>query len=429
MLAGAGSATRPQLAALAGLSKPTVSAAVAELERTRLAARSGTAHGATGRSAALYRLGPAAGCVLAIDLGSTHTAVRACALDGTILAARTTYGGGTGPADSARAEPGGEIRPGGIGLVEPGGEIRPGGIGLVEPGGEIRPRGTGRAEPDSVTRPADSARATPAVGTRPRDTVRAVLDELDPGTVRAVVIAVPDVVREVAALGPRPATPAIAAAVDALDLPPGVAVHIENNVNCAALAELHEGAARGRHTFGYLQVGHGIGLGIVVGGQVLRGAGGAAGEIARLPYPWAQGQDSVLEGMEEYAGAGSLMRRVAAGWSDEDGPAPRDAAELFALAGDGHATARRYVDTHAREVGRLAAATTAVLDPGLIVLGGGIGANPRLLPGVRAELARLSWPTEVVGSEVGDNGTVAGAARLAVAGGIQTVTQAAAAKD
>ncbi|MET9381721.1 ROK family protein [Streptomyces sp. NPDC002928] len=384
VLAGAGHATRPQLAALAGLSKPTVSAAVAELERARLATRSGTAHGATGRSAALYRLGPAAGSVLAIDLGSTHTAVRACALDGTVLAARTTYGGDSSPTD--------------------------------------------------ITAPTDA---------RPRDTVRAVLDGLEPGSVRAVVIAVPDVVRDVAGVGPcsaapvppaiaitaLPATPAIAAAVAALDLPPGAAVHIENNVNCAALAELHEGAARGRHTFGYLQVGHGIGLGIVVGGQVLRGAGGAAGEIARLPYPWAQGQDSVLEGMEEYAGAGSLMRRVAAGWTDEDGPAPRDAAELFALAGDGHATARRYVDTHAREVGRLAAATTAVLDPGLIVLGGGIGANPQLLPGVRAELARLSWPTEVVGSEVGDSGTVAGAARLAVAGGIQTVTQAAGAKD
>ena len=72
--------------------------------------------------------------------------------------------------------------------------------------------------------------------------------------------------------------------------------------------------------------------------------------------------------------------------------------------------------------------SAAVMDPGLIVLGGGTGADPQLLPGVRAELARLSWPTEVVSSVVGDTGTVAGASRLAVAHGIQTVTGAVRAK-
>ncbi|MET9872928.1 hypothetical protein ABZZ16_43890, partial [Streptomyces sp. NPDC006386] len=64
VLAGAGTATRPQLAAGAGLSKPTVSTAVAELEAVELAAHSGRASGSTGRSAAVYRLGPAAGAVL-----------------------------------------------------------------------------------------------------------------------------------------------------------------------------------------------------------------------------------------------------------------------------------------------------------------------------------------------------------------------------
>ncbi|MEU3093224.1 ROK family protein, partial [Streptomyces massasporeus] len=89
---------------------------------------------------------------------------------------------------------------------------------------------------------------------------------------------------------------------------------------------------------------------------------------------------------------------------------------------------QQVVDAHAADVGRLAAAVAAVLDPGLIVLGGGTGADPQLLPGVRAELARLSWPTEVVSSVVGDTGTVAGASRLAVAHGIQTVTGAVRAK-
>ncbi|WP_260327197.1 ROK family transcriptional regulator [Streptomyces sp. TLI_185] len=361
VLAEAGSATRPQLASLAGLSKPTVSSAVAELESARLAAHSGTASGGTGRSAAVYGLGPAAGAVLAVDLGPALTRVRGCALDGTLLAQAT--------------------------------------------------------------------------GTREEaaDVVREALVALPAGApLRTVVVAVGDVTaREKEGARMRPATAKAGPVFDAMAvaLPPGVPVHLENNVNCAALAELHEGAARGRHTFGYLRIGVGIGLGIVVGGQVLRGANGAAGELARLPYPWDDGREPRHEALEEYIGARSLLRRAAEAWPYEDGPCPRTAEQLFALAGEGRAAARAVIGRHATDVGRLAAAVTAVLDPGLIVLGGSTGADPQVLPGVRAELARLSWPTEVVSSTVGDLGTVVGAARLAVSRGVQTVTEAAGAKD
>jgi predicted NBD/HSP70 family sugar kinase len=358
VLAGAGRATRPQLAAACGLSKPTVSLAVAELEAAGLAARAGTANGATGRSAAVYRLGPRAGCVLAVDLGSTHTEGRGCALDGAVLAVQGTDN-------------------------------------------ELRPA-------DAVHTVIDALRAAAA------------------GPLRAVVVAVPDVAGQDADGLVRPATARIRGAVEALALPAGVPVGIENNVNCAALAELHEGAARDRDRagFGYLQIGYGIGLGIVLGGQMLRGANGAAGEVARLPYPWAAAQQPRHEGLEAYAGARSLIARAAVAWRPDegDGPVPHTAEELFSLAARGHATAAALVAGHAAEVGRLAAAVVAVLDPGLIVLGGGIGANPQLLPGVRAELARLSWPTEVVSSVLGNSGTVLGATRLAVARGIQNVT-------
>ncbi|MCX4767108.1 ROK family protein [Streptomyces sp. NBC_01275] len=361
VLAQAGSATRPQLATLARLSKPTVSGAVAELEGARLAAHSGTASSGTGRSAAVYRLGPAAGAVLAVDLGPALTRVRGCALDGTLLAEATT------------------------------------------------------AREDAA------------------DAVREALAALPDGVpLRSIVVAVGDVAtRDGRGSGMRPATAKAGPVFDAVAvaLPQGVPVHLENNVNCAALAELHEGAARGRHTFGYLRIGVGIGLGIVVGGQVLRGANGAAGELSRLPYPWDDGREPHQEALEEYIGARSLLRRAAEAWQRADGPCPRTTERLFALAGEGAATARALVGRHATDVGRLAAAVTAVLDPGLIVLGGSTGADPQLLPGVRAELARLSWPTDVVSSTVGDSGTVTGAARLAVARGVQTVTDAAGAKD
>ncbi|MEU9393345.1 ROK family transcriptional regulator [Streptomyces sp. NPDC048324] len=361
VLARAGSATRPQLASLAGLSKPTVSSAVAELESAGLAAHSGTASSGTGRSAAVYRLGPAAGAVLAVDLGPALTRVRGCALDGTLLAEAT----------------------------------------------ESREQAA--------------------------EAVREALDALPAGApLRAIVVAVGDVTaRDDEGAGVRPATAKAGPVFDAVAvaLPPGVPVHLENNVNCAALAELHEGAAHGRETFGYLRIGVGIGLGVVIGGQVLRGANGAAGEVARLPYPWDDGREPRHEALEEHVGARSLLRRAAEAWREEDGPCPRTTEELFCLAGEGRGAARAVVGRHAADIGRLAAAVTAVLDPGLIVLGGGTGAYPQLLPGVRAELERLSWPTEVVSSTLGDLGTVVGAARLAVARGVQTVTEAAHAKD
>ncbi|MEV6760401.1 ROK family transcriptional regulator [Streptomyces sp. NPDC051105] len=361
VLAQAGSATRPQLASLAGLSKPTVSAAVAELEGARLATHSGTASGGTGRSAAVYGLGPASGSVLAVDLGPARTRVRGCALDGTLLAEAAT------------------------------------------------PR------------------------TRAADAVREALAALPAGApLRAIVVAVGDVTApDLAGTGMRPATAKAGPVFDAVSvaLPPGAPVHLENNVNCAALAELHEGAARGRHTFGYLRIGVGIGLGIVIGGQVLRGANGAAGELARLPYPWDDDREPRREALEAYVGSQALLRRAAEAWRAADGPRPRTAEGLFALAAEGREPARGLVARHAADVGRLAAAVAAVLDPGLIVLGGSTGADPQLLPGVRAELGRLSWPTEVVSSQIGDLGTVVGAARLAVAKGVQNVTEGAQAKD
>ena len=360
VLAASSTATRPQLATGARLSKPTVSTAVAELEAAGLAARSGTLNGGTGRSAAVYDLGLAAGAVLAVDLGPSVTRVRVCALDGTLLA-----------------------------------------------------EGTG-LRADTV------------------DVVAEALARLSPGApLRAIVVAVGDVtVQGREGRSVRPATAKAGPIFDALTvaLPPGVPVHVENNVNCAALAELHEGAARGRDTFGYLRIGVGIGLGVVIGGQVLRGANGAAGEVARLPYPWDADREPRHEGLEAHIGAGSLLRRAADAWRGVGDPCPDTVDGLFALADAGHATARAVVARHAADVGRLAVAAAAVLDPGLIVLGGAVGSKPLLLPGVRSELARLSWPTEVVSSALGDSGTVVGASRLAVARGIQTVTGGAAVK-
>ena len=346
-------ATRPQLATACALSKPTVSVAIAELEAAGLAERNGTAHGQTGRSAAVYRLGPQAGYVLGVDRGSTQVAFRAAGLDGEVL------------------------------------------------------------DQDHTDRPETA-----------HSLLRAALDRrAGSGPLRAIVVAVSDVVSR----GDRDPDPETSARVDAavasLELPGGAPVAVENNVNCAAIAELHQSADHTRDTFVYLQVGVGIGAGVVVNRQLIRGANGAAGEVARLAYPWSDEHAAGREALEARLGSPGLLDRVASRWSTGHGPVPRSAAELFALAQRSHPLAGELVAEHSAHVGRLAASIAAVLDPGLVILGGGVGGNPLLTAGVARVLAELSWPTELLVSTLGDQATVLGATYLATERGIrQTVS-------
>jgi len=351
-LAGRVSGTRPQLAAACALSKPTVSAAMAELEAAGLAERNGTAYGQTGRSAAVYRLGPQAGYVLGVDRGSTQVAYRAVGLDGELL----------------------------------------------DQGHTDRP---------------ETARSMihTALGHRSGD-----------GPLRAIVVAVSDVVSRGAG---DPETDArVHAAVASLELPGSAAVSVENNVNCAAIAELHQSDRHSRDTFVYLQVGVGIGAGVVVNRQLIRGANGAAGEVARLAYPWLDGHAAGREALEARLGSPGLLGQVESRWSQEHGPVPRSAAELFALAQRAHPLAGELVAEHSAHVGRLAASVAAVLDPGLVILGGGVGGNPLLTAGVARVLAELSWPTELLVSTLGDQATVLGATRLATEQGIRHTVEA-----
>ncbi|MBP2330500.1 putative NBD/HSP70 family sugar kinase [Kibdelosporangium banguiense] len=345
-------ATRPQLAAACELSKPTVSTAVAELEALRLVERNGTAFGATGRSAAVYQLGPEAGYALAIDRGSTQVAYRVIGLDGRLL------------------------------------------------------------DEDHTDEPASAhAMIRTALRRRTRS-----------GPLRAVVVAVSDVVTPTGRAGDPTIEQRIHTAVDALALPPGAPVRTENNVNCAAIAELHEGTGGSQDTFVYLQAGMAIGAGIVVNGKLIRGSNGAAGEVARLAYPWVDGQSAGHEALEARLGSPGLLRRVRARWSAEHGQVPESAHALFDLAEQDHSLAKVLVAEHAREIGKLAVSVCAVLDPGLLVLGGGVGGNPLLTAGIAATLAELSWPTEVVVSRLGDRATVLGATHLAREDGVRQVT-------
>jgi predicted NBD/HSP70 family sugar kinase len=349
---GSGTATRSTLSAHLGLSKATISGAMKQLEGAGLIAELGMEQGSFGRPAAVYQAAEAAGYSLGIDLGTTHVRVRAVAIDGRMLADLEAS------VKPSRDEVSTQAAEAAVGLVS------------------------------------EVAAALATHGSRLRRTVIAApikvsFDEPPPANLLPVI-----------------------ACLEALPSYPARSVAIENNVNCAAIAEGQWGAAQGFETFSYLQVGVKIGLGSVVEGRLLRGGQGGAGEVACLPYPWSSTDRPRRFGLEKHLGAASLVARARMQTDVPRQPA-FDAASMFARAEAGDLKLRQVVDTHAREVGEMAAAVVAILDPGLIVLGGGVGQSPLLLNGVRAAVRKLSWNTEIRTSELGPDATVMGAARLA----------------
>jgi predicted NBD/HSP70 family sugar kinase len=201
---------------------------------------------------------------------------------------------------------------------------------------------------------------------------------------------------------------------DRLPLPAGVPVVVENNVNCAAVAEHRVGAARNHDDFVYLQVGVKIGLGIMVNGRLLYGAHGAAGEVMMMPFPWTPEESPKRAVLEEYLGSAALLARCHDAWPAGQGAPPRDTEALFAAATRGSEVARRFVDRHARDVGRLVVGVMSVVDPGLVVLGGGVGQNQLLLPEVRQTVRELAWDTEITTGALGEHATVQGAVHIAI---------------
>lgn len=351
-LALRGRATRPVLSGELGLSRPTMSAAIGELERHGLVNVSGESRGHTGRSASVYSVDPSAGHVLAVELGASRVRVEATTLDFVRVASAeerlSSYRRVVTPSVVAKA------------------------AALLE-------------------------RVRAEVGQRC-------------GQLRDIVVVAPTVPGDLGMVGRRPE------GVDdlrpGLRLPDDVSYFVENNVNCAAMAEHRLGAARGYRNFLYLQVGVKIGAGFVLNDELHAGAHGAAGEIALIPYPWAPGAKPVRLGLEHYLGSDELVKRCQARWPD--GAPPRSAAALFAAAVGGHAVAVEMVAEHARDIGQLAVNLMTVFDPELVVLGGGVGQNELILPGVRKTLSKLAWDTELRTGELGSRATIVGATHVAV---------------
>jgi predicted NBD/HSP70 family sugar kinase len=199
----------------------------------------------------------------------------------------------------------------------------------------------------------------------------------------------------------------------------GVPVQLENDINLAALGEQWRGVASGVDDFAFLSIGTGLGAGLVLRGELHRGHHGAAGEV---DYAFGEGierdVDPCAAALLDFVRSEAANGRHATALSE-----PFAVPSVFAAARDGDALARAVVAEEARRIALHIAPIAAVADIGLVVIGGGIGANgDLLLEPVRAELgARLPYPPRVEVSALGDAAVLSGALSVGLRDALEAV--------
>lgn len=166
---------------------------------------------------------------------------------------------------------------------------------------------------------------------------------------------------------------------------------VENDVNCAGLAENMSGAAQGKKITLCLTIGTGIGGCILIDGQVFHGAGNSACEVG---YMQMDGSD-----FQTLGAASILTKKVAA--RKEESEAAWDGYHIFEAAKTGDRVCLEAIDEMADILGRGIANICYVLNPQIVVLGGGIMAQeaflkPRIEAAVKRHLlASIAEKTEI----------------------------------
>jgi predicted NBD/HSP70 family sugar kinase len=327
-----GPISRAELARLSGLSKPTVSLTLGNLERAGLVRVAGQRTGLPGPAAVLYEVRPEAGYVLALDVGHEYLRGAVADLAGTLLAK-----------ESIRAR---------------------------------SAHGPGRVS--ELEQLATALLATAGVE-------RAALTQTVVGSP-----GVYDPQRDALALTGRLAGWDRPRVMAGLRQKFGSSLVMENDVDAAAIAEQAHGHGQGQDAFVFVSIGTGVGMGLIVDGKLYRGAHGAAGEIGFLPLTDGGGTDPTdarrrgsLEAAASAAAVVRAARRAGMGGA-------LTARRVFAAAARGDERAQSVVDEEARIVARAVAAVVAVVDPPLVVLGGGIGQAPGFAEAVTEQLRGLA---------------------------------------
>ncbi|MFI1305656.1 ROK family protein [Streptomyces sioyaensis] len=380
LLVSQGPLTRTRIGQLTGLSKPTASQLLARLAAAGLVRTTGSVTGRPGPSAQLYEINPAAARVAALAVDGRGVTAVVADITGRLL---------------------GEERVGteAVGTEAVGKEA----VGTEAAGTEAVGTGAPQRMAWPAARAVDGALAKAGAGRdRLHGAVIGTPGALDPRTGR---------LRYAPHLPGLPSGGLKEELAEALGMP----LTLENDVNLAAVAEQYDGAARGVDDFVLVWVDEGIGAALVLGGRLLRGATGGAGEIGYLPLPGAPlsrgGDRSAARadaggGFQRLVGAPS----VRALGRELGGPEVRTVAEALA-----HDAVRAEV---ARRLATGLAAVVAVVDPGLVVLSGAVpqAGGEALRALVEAEFTGLALPRPALRlSRVDGNPILLGALRTALA--------------
>ncbi len=194
-------------------------------------------------------------------------------------------------------------------------------------------------------------------------------------------------------------------------------VRVENDANCFTLSEATDGSAAGYGVVFGVILGTGCGGGIVMRGRVHRGPHRVAGEWGHTPLPWAAGSE--VPGHLCWCGRHGCLETYVAGPAlarDCDGPDARDASNLPARAAAGDDAAAAALTRHADRLARGLAVVVNILDPDVIVLGGGVSNMDCLYAELPRLIPRYAFSdvisTPVLKNKHGDSSGVRGAAWL-----------------
>ena len=193
-------------------------------------------------------------------------------------------------------------------------------------------------------------------------------------------------------------------------------VRIANDANCFALSESVDGAGKGAHTVFGVILGTGVGAGVVIHGQSLNGLHAIAGEWGHNPLPWPE--DDERPGRPCYCGKRGCIETWLSGpgIAANFGDGTTATIEIVKRAEAGDAVAEAYMQRVEDRLARALATAINILDPDVIVLGGGVSNIARLYANVPKLLPKYVFSefveTRIAQNIHGDSSGVRGAAWL-----------------
>ncbi len=347
-----GPISRASIAKQTGLSKQTISEIVRQLETEGWVRETGRTSGHIGRTAVTYEIVPSSAYIVAVDLGGTKVQVAICDLACHVLAEASE------PTHNA------------------------GGHAVIE---QIATLTWAASEKAAI----------------PRDRLRFAVVGV-PGAPQANTGRV--------LLAPNIADFDKIDVATALESALGFEAMLENDVNLAVLGENWLGVGQGLDNLAFLALGTGVGSGLMLNGQLVRGATNAAGELGFLPFGAdAYDPESLRVGAFErvVASFGIMARYRALAGVNASVPT------IFEKANAGEAAAIGVLDETARYLAQGIGAIAAMANPDKVILGGSIGSRAELVAKVKEVLPRcFPYPVDVEASQLGSHAALVGAAAI-----------------